>query len=394
MAIKSPEHYEKEILRLKAELSRLKQKSLINLTAGPNIFGSSQKSFTIVGLEEMVILVDGDGSIRFANTSFANLLGAKDKKDFLKAPLSDWDKYPLGEGFLNSLVQTVKSTGRVFVLEHEFQDFPGQLLAEKNETGASVMLRFVCHPVDNQVQIVIQNVTSMRWLEKTFSRYVSPKVIELLRKVPASDLLKVERITLTVLFTDLRGFTRVSQEIEPEEVCEMVNSHFAAMVEGIEKYDGTVDKFVGDGVMAVFGAPLHQKDHALRALLAAVEMVKSHQAWQEDRRQQNKAAPAVGIGIVTGEVIVGNIGTEQQMDYTVLGQPVNLAARLCGAASGLEILTVKETHQAALKAIKQGAEFKNIPHLKFEPKGSMELKNVKGPVEVIRVVSALEKQKE
>jgi len=230
-------------------------------------------------------------------------------------------------------------------------------------------------------------VTSNRWLEKTFSKYVSSKVIELLRTIPSADLLKVERRVLTVLFADLRGFTRVSQEIEPEEVCEMVNSYLTRMVECVEAYDGTVDKFVGDEIMAAFGAPLPQKDHALRSLLCAVDMVKSHKAWQEQRIAENKPAPPVGIGIVTGEVIVGNVGTEKQMDYTVLGHSVNLASRLCAIAAGLEILTVKATHQSALKSLKKGTEIKNIPHLRFEPKGKRELKNVQTPVEVIQVIA-------
>jgi len=158
------------------------------------------------------------------------------------------------------------------------------------------------------------------------------------------------------------------------------------MVECVEKYDGTIDKFIGDEIMAFFGAPLAQKDHALRGLLCAVEMIESHQAWQRERKNKGLKAPPVGIGVVTGEVIIGNIGTEKRMDYTVLGHPVNLAARLCGVAEGLEVLTVSETHKSALKAIKQGVDFKNMPHLKFEPKGKLELKNVKARVEVLKVI--------
>jgi len=384
MSIKGKEDYEKEIANLKSEISRLESQVLVN-RAGGKTFSDTGASFTIVGLEEMVLLVNDQGLISFANSGMTQLLGAKDKKELLKSRLSDWDKYPLGDGFLTTLFQTVKSTDQVCVLEQSFSAFPPGLLLAKPSIGSEVILRFVCCPVKNQVQIVIQDVTSNRWLEKTFSKYVSSKVIELLRTIPAADLLKVERRVVTVLFADLRGFTKVSQEIEPEEVCEMVNSYLSRMVECVEKYDGTVDKFVGDEIMAAFGAPLPQQDHALRALLCAVAMIESHKAWQIDREKMGLNAPPVGIGIVTGEVIVGNIGTEKQMDYTVLGHSVNLAARLCGAAEGMEILTVPETHKSAQKALKQGVDFKNMPHLKFEPKGKLDLKNVKAPVEVLKV---------
>jgi class 3 adenylate cyclase len=301
----------------------------------------------------------------------ARLLGL-DKSELQGAALSACDG--LDPGLLRGFCETVRATGEAWVSEQAFPQLA------RADLGTDTTLRFVCTPVGEKVQIVVQDVSQTRWLEKTFARYLSSKVIERLRQVPPADLLKVERRVVTVLFADLRGFTRVSQEIEPEQVCAMVNSYLSRMVDCVEKYDGTVDKFVGDEIMAVFGAPLFQADHALRALLCAVDMVRSHQEWQGERTGQ--PAPAVGVGLVTGEVIVGNIGTEKQMDYTVMGHPVNLAARLCGAAAGLEILTVAATHQAA-----QGFSLDNMPRLHFEVKGKLELKNVKVPIDVIRVTA-------
>ena len=393
MVIKSAEEYESEIKKLREELDRVHSQVRLNISMGKTIQYSvaPPESFTISGLEEMILLIDDQGQIKFANSSMANFLGAKDKKQILKTPLSDWDKSPAGNGFFSTLVEAVKSTDQLCVLEEQYHNFPLKFLSEKPGMEGQVTLRFICSPVKNQVQIIIQDVTASRWLEKTFSRYVSPKVIDMLRKVPPADLLKVHRAEITIIFADLRGFTRIAQEVEPEQVCEMVNSYLARMVECVEKYDGTVDKFIGDEIMATFGAPLAQKDHALRALLCAVDMVNSHKVWQEERSRGNLACPLVGIGIVSGEVIIGNIGTEKQMDYTVLGHSVNLAARLCGKAEGLEILTTKETHRSALLGLKQGLEFKEVPHLRFEPAGNLDLKNVKEPVEVIRVIADLKK---
>ncbi len=381
---KSDKDYEKEIAELKQELEKAKKRIQLNLskTFSLSVAGSS---FSIAGLEEMVLLVDANGLVKYANNSMAKLIGAQDKKELLHTPIKNWHRGILGEGFIIALIESVKSTDQVCVLEQAFPDLPQGLLPIRHKLGSPIILRFIGTPIKDQVQIIAQDVTQNRWLENTFSRYVSPKVIDLLRNIPVQELMKVERRELTILFADLRGFTRVTQEIEPEAVCEMLNTYLSRMVQCVEKYDGTVDKFIGDEIMAVFGAPLHQEDHALRALLCAVAMIESHQAWQRERENVGLKAPAVGIGIVTGEVIVGNIGTEKQMDYTVLGHPVNLAARLCGAAEGLEILTVAETHKSAQKALKQGVDFKNMPHLKFEPKGKLELKNVKAPVEVLKV---------
>ena len=326
---KSPQEYESEIAELKAQLNRL---------SGVQTMGGSP--FTIVGLEEMVLMVDGAGRISFANSAMAHLLGL-DKGDLQGALLAECDQGRLGPGLLQGLCDNVRSAGQVRICEQAFPELPQASL------GSATTLRFVCSPVGEKVQLVVQDVSHTRWLEKTFSRYLSAKVIDLLRHVSPADLLKVERRVLTVLFADLRGFTRVSQEIEPEQVCAMVNSYLSRMVDCVERYDGTVDKFVGDEIMAVFGAPLTQADHALRALLCAVDMVRSHREWQQIRLHESKPAPPVGVGLVTGEVIVGNIGTEKQMDYTVMGHPVNLAARLCGAAAGLEILTVQATHEVA-----------------------------------------------
>jgi len=386
---KSAEEYEQELARLREELEQLRSRLALSQSAGASLFYSSgpAPSFTILGLEEMVLQVDGEGLIRFANSSMARLLGAPDKKEMLKTPLAQWDKGILGQGFLSSLVGAVKEAGQLCMLEKEYAQLPADSLPQRSGVEGAVTLRFVCSPAKDQVQIIVQDVTYSRWLEKSFSRYVSPKVIELLRKVPPADLLKVKRAELSVLFADLRGFTLISQELEPEKVCEMVNSYLSRMADCVEKYDGTVDKFVGDEIMAVFGAPLMQKDHALRALLCAVDMVREHGLWQEEQKRKNAPCPPVGIGIATGPVITGNIGHEKQMDYTVLGHTVNLAARLCAKAEGMEILTVKAAHESALKAMKEGVEFRDMPHLSFKPRGMMELKNVKEPVEVIRVIS-------
>jgi class 3 adenylate cyclase len=386
--MKTPEQYEIEIAALRAELERLRSGALLTMAGAKSMAAGPGGSFTIAGLEEMVLLVDENGTLSFLNTEMARLLGAEHKAAVLGSSVERWDQGPLGEGFMATLVGSAHHSGQTYVIERSFPNFPKERLSRPDDAhGDATLFRFVATPVKGKVQIVVQDITHARWLEESFSRYVSPRVIERLRSVPESELMQVERRRLTVLFGDLRGFTLACQEMEAEEVCEMLNGYLAAMTECVDRYEGMVDKFVGDEIMAVFGAPLHTEDHALRALLTAEAMVKAHRTWQEARKAQGKMAPAVGIGLATGEVVLGNVGAAQRMDYTVLGHTVNLAARLCAKAEAFEILTIKATHQAAMAAVKSYPRPEEIPRFRFESKGQIELKNVKAPVDVFRVLT-------
>jgi len=186
------------------------------------------------------------------------------------------------------------------------------------------------------------------FLESTFSRYVSSRVLDQLKTTPLADFLRMERREVSILFSDMRGFTTVGAQLPPEQIQELVNSALEKMVNCVDVLDGNVNKFLGDGLMAIFGAPLRQEDHAWRAITAAVMMQKAHKSWIEERKAQNKPAISLGIGIATGIVVVGNIGTPSRMEYTVLGHIVNLASRLCHVAEGGGIITIPATWDQAL----------------------------------------------
>jgi len=218
------------------------------------------------------------------------------------------------------------------------------------------------------------------FLEYTFSRFVSPEVVETMKQKPISELLKMERRELTVLFADLRGFTAMANELTPEEVQETLNSFLEVMVACIEDARGMTDKFLGDGFMALFGAPFRQGDHARRALTAAVAMQRAHREWMAERAAGGRPCRPLGIGVATGETVVGAYGTRNRMEYTALGHVVNLASRLCGAAEAGEILTTPFTRDTALS----GAPANAGPlSLSFLSKGKMRFKNIQEPVEVL-----------
>ncbi len=179
-------------------------------------------------------------------------------------------------------------------------------------------------------QIVVEQREKAR-IRQTFQQYVAPAVVA--KMLDAGELPSYggERKELTVLFSDIRSFTRFSENNEPEVVVSRLSDYLSEMVDVIFKYNGTLDKFVGDEIMALFGAPYHYEDHAMRACQAALEMLQRlkelHKAWPDEAYGRFN----IGIGINTGKMIVGNLGSKQLFDYTVIGDQVNLASRLEGA---------------------------------------------------------------
>lgn len=387
--LRTPGDYEAEIAALRAELDRVRSLSTAAFGSGVTV-GLRTTSLPVEGLEEMILQVSPQDTVSYINGTMAALLGARDRKALLGVPVADIDHSGIGDGLLAALVQVARSSKEPHVLERTCPDLPMDRLPEQKgaRPATDPVLRFTASTVKGHVQIVVQDVTRLRWLEQAFSRYVSQKVIEQLHGMPTGRALSMERKELTILFADMRSFTRMTQEIELEELQDMVNTFLANMVGCVERVDGTVDKFVGDEVMAIFGAPVPQEDHALRALICAVEMQRVHMDWIQKRRKDGKPWCGLGVGIATGQVVVGNIGTKTRMEYTVLGHAVNMAGRLCGSANAGEVLTIPETHSAALEAIKRirpkDYAFA-VPRLSFRPKEKMRFKNVEHPVDVVSV---------
>ncbi len=386
MIARSPEEYEREISSLRAEIRRLETRTAMTMFERVSP-ATRTGTHTIFGLEEMVLTIGADNAIGYVNGSMMRLLGIGDRASALGAPLSAWDRGPLGDGTLAAIVEVARGSGEPQAFERSFPELPAGSLTggDAPRSAGGAILRFLATSKDARVQIVAQDVTRTRWLERTFARYVSPKVIALMQAVPAEELFAMERRELTILFCDLRGFTALCQAAEPAVIQETINSFLGNMVRCVEAVDGTVQGFAGDEVMAIFGAPMPMEDHALRALVCAVEMQRVHGAWIDQRRSRGLPAPPMGVGLATGAVVVGNIGTEAHMDYTAQGHGVNLAARLCAAAAGGEVLTLPATHRAALSAVKAYRGDVPLPRLAFEPRGQLNFKNVAEPVEVLAV---------
>ncbi len=167
-------------------------------------------------------------------------------------------------------------------------------------------------------------------IRNAFQFYLTASVINEMLKDPTKLKLGGDKKQLTVLFSDIRGFTSISEQLAPEDLVHLLNEYLTAMTDLVFKYDGLLDKYMGDAIMAVFGAPLSQPDHARRCCQTALEMLQALKKLQDKWSAEGKPYMNIGVGINTGDMVVGNMGSQMRFDYTVMGDSVNLASRLEG----------------------------------------------------------------
>lgn len=197
--------------------------------------------------------------------------------------------------------------------------------------------------ITSQVDTAVFERLERRRMRQVMSRSVDPKVLEALLKRADDSLLAGERVVISCLFADLRGSTEWAETTEPEEFVMLLNSFLGKMTDTIFKHGGTLDKFVGDEVIALFNTPARMEHHALIASKCAIEMQLVHERLRAEFNKQGKVLPAMGIGISTGEVIAGEFGPPVRTDFTAMGRVMNLGARLCSAAEGNQIVISENT---------------------------------------------------
>ena len=210
-------------------------------------------------------------------------------------------------------------------------------------------------------------------MEKSFGSYVSPEVLDMILENPENPWVKGTRNTATVLFTDVRGFTLFSEGNEPEVVVETLNEYFRIGTEMILEYNGYVDKFIGDAILGVFGVPMAQEDHAYRAVKASFDM--QIRLTEAAKKKGIELLGRIGTGINSGVLVAGNIGSAKKMEYTVIGDTVNVASRLNGLAGNGEVIISRAT----LDMLDGAAKVEAMPPAKV--KGKTE------PIEVYKVLS-------
>lgn len=218
-----------------------------------------------------------------------------------------------------------------------------------------------------------------RFIKKAFRHYLSERVMEQVLVNPDMLRLGGERRTLTVLFSDVRGFTTFCEKNPPETVVPLLNEIMGALSVPIRKHDGTLDKYMGDAIMAFWGAPIPQKDdHALRAVRCALDMQAAMRRIAEQKSAHGLQTLRMGIGINTGDMTVGNMGSAELFDYTVLGDEVNLGARLESETRKWDAdIIISETTYELVKA-----------HIQCERLGETTVKGKVKPVTIYKVVGA------
>jgi len=209
---------------------------------------------------------------------------------------------------------------------------------------------------------------------KALERFLSSAIVEKILANPDQIHLGGENQQATILFADIRSFTRMAEKMEPHKVVELLNEYFTEMTELIFENGGTLDKYLGDGIMALFGAPIARPDDALRSVKTAMEMQRAMVRLNEDWQARGQPAMQAGIGVNTGAVTAGNIGSTRRMDYTVIGDAVNLASRLCAKAAGGQILVSDSTFRLLAG---------EMPARKLDP---ILVKGRAAPVEVYEIV--------
>jgi adenylate cyclase len=202
----------------------------------------------------------------------------------------------------------------------------------------------------NQAALAIQNSLYARKIEKEaltrerFQRLLSPAIAELVVSGEVAVEKGGQARETTVFFSDIRGFTAMSETRTAQEIVDMLNEYFEQMVEIIFKYEGTLDKFVGDEIMALFGAPVAHPDDAYRAVKVAVEQLRILEEWNRVRIAEGESEIRIGIGINSGNVVAGYLGSSKALEYTVIGDVVNTASRLCSVAKAGEVIISRKTY--------------------------------------------------
>jgi len=213
---------------------------------------------------------------------------------------------------------------------------------------------------------MVEGLRQRDFIRSTFGRYVSPEVVKTLLESPEGLRFGGEKRVVTILMSDLRGYTRFAEHGDPAHVMEVLNGYLARMTEIVIAHGGTINEFIGDAIFAIFGAPLPHADHAERGAAAALAMQLAMDEINADHVARGLPRFEMGIGLNTGEAVVGNIGSEQRAKYAVVGSAVNVAARVEGATVGGQIFMTASTCEA-IATIAEVA-----PPLSIEVKGLSE----------------------
>lgn len=202
---------------------------------------------------------------------------------------------------------------------------------------------------------------NQRFIRNTFGRYLSDEIVDALLETPEGLNLGGTTRKVTILMSDIRNFSSICEHHRPEQVVQLLNNYLGVMTGIIMAHHGTVDEFIGDAILAIFGAPVTRDDDACRAIACALDMQRAVAGINERNRALGLPEIGMGIGLNTGTVVAGNIGSERRSKYAVVGHPVNLTARIESYTSAGEILASASTIREAAGSVETGRQFTALP---------------------------------
>lgn len=292
----------------------------------------------VQNLDSGIITIDNSLKVKTANDQFYKIFGLNDGSEFIENNINDI--HFLGTKFEELCLETLQSGKKLY---HENVELK---LSEEKLLTLNISVLPMKDVKDNNVGVIIvfNDVTKEKRIQSNLSRYIPQHLVNEVMNRDNLSLLKGKYSKCSILFSDIRNFTTLTEKFGAIEIVKLLNNYFEAMISLVYKYDGILDKFIGDAIMSVFGIPYANISDSKNAVYCALEMLESLRGLNE----RNELSPNIniGLGISTGNVVSGNIGSEKRFEYTVIGDSVNLAARLESATKiyDIDLLICEETY--------------------------------------------------
>jgi adenylate cyclase len=359
-----PEDFPQAPERWKASFNRSDQEFMETFNIQAGVALQNAKLFETVKQQEQmqrdilrslsngVISTDKEGNIIAANESAKKLLGLSAEAAIEGQPITHLIQLEKAS-FSNWFKMALDARNR----QQYYPDQTLQSVRGEEQHSINLSINTIADANDSLkvsgALVVMDDISDEKRLKSTMYRYMTQELAEQLLENPDAAKMGGDRKDVSVLFSDIRSYTTLTESLKAEEVVEMLNDYFESMVEAVFMHKGILDKYIGDAIMAVFGSPLPLEDHAWMAVQTAVEMRYRLAAFNRDRNARNQQTISIGIGINSDTVISGNIGCSKRMEFTAIGDGVNLGSRLEGASKlyGTDIVISESTYRPCAEQI-------------------------------------------